>query len=793
MVSVLNRKLLRDAMHAWGLLATISAIMALGIMCFIYMRSSYFNLLLAQNQYYAQGRMADFWVDLKKAPRGEFLELLDIPGVTEIQPRIQFAATVDLENVRKPLNGLVISLPDRRREIINDIVLRRGSYFTEERHNQVVVNDAFARARDIHPGDTVHLLLNNRRQELVVVGTAISCEFVYLLPPGGLAPDPQHFGVFYLKESFAEEVFDFDGAANQAVGRLAVQWRDQPDALLADIERTLEPHGVTNVTALKNQPSNRFISDEIQGLGTFSTIMPAIFLTVGALVLNVLMMRLVDQQRVVIGTLKALGYGNVEIFAHFLKLGLIVGLIGAGLGEVLGYFMATWVTAIYRRFYEFPALENYVYPGVYLTGFAISFTCALVGCVTGCRRAVKLRPADAMRTATPAKGGAIWLERIRWLWRQLSFGWRMALRGLFRNRRRTAVGLFSSMTGAALLMSGLMMMQAARYLIDFQYDYILRSDIDLTFKNEVGREALLEARHLPGVDHAEPLLAVSCTFIHGPYQRKGNVLGLQPQARLTVPRDIDGVALRVPETGLMMSRKLAELLHAEPGDLITMRPTRGLQKAVRVPLLKVSEEFLGMSVYADITYLSRLISEEFAVSGVQLEVTPEPDIQTAFYRELKRLPVVQAVNAREDVIHNLEETVLKVQDTFIGLLILFAGVIFFGSVLNASLINLAERRREVATLRVLGYTERQIGGFFLRESAVVNLCGTLLGLPLGYFLAYLVSVSYDTEMFRFPVVSPPFVWVVTVVTGVGFGLLAHLVVERQIRRMNWLEALQVKE
>src|SRR5262245_6984126 len=283
-------------------------------MCFIYMRSAYNNLNLAKAHYYEQCRMADFWIDAKKVPLAELDVLVHLPGISEIRPRISSFATVDLERAEEPLNGMVLSLPDERRPIINDIVLLRGSYFTDRRRNEVIVNDTFARKQGLHPGQWVHLLMNNRREELFIVGTAISSEFVYLVGPGSLTPDPAHFGVFYIKHSYAEEVFDMDGAANQIVGVLAPQWRDHPDEVLGRAEYLLSDYGVFSTTPRKDQPSNRFLSDEIRGLGVFAQIMPVIFLAVAALVLNVLMTRLIDQQRNIVGTLKAVGYSNAKVF-----------------------------------------------------------------------------------------------------------------------------------------------------------------------------------------------------------------------------------------------------------------------------------------------------------------------------------------------------------------------------------------------------------------------------------------------------------------------------------------------
>ncbi len=265
-----------------------------------------------------------------------------------------------------------------------------------------------------------------------------------------------------------------------------------------------------------------------------------------------------------------------------------------------------------------------------------------------------------------------------------------------------------------------------------------------------------------------------------------------PALRLTTPQDVSGHTIRIPDTGLAMSSKLAELLDVRIGDTVTLLPVKGRRDPREVPVVEISNSYIGMGVYCNIYFLSRLMDEEMLVSGVQLTVDPRPAVRTALFRELKQLPALRAVNVRADVINNLR-FVVRTQRVFVGLLVLFAGVIFFCSLLNASLIGLAERRREVATLRVLGYNAWQVGGLFLRESLLVNFLGTLLGLPLGYLLALLISVVYNTEMFRFPLVSPPEVWLATLGLAVTFALAAHGVVQRSIHRLDWLEASKTQE
>jgi putative ABC transport system permease protein len=284
---------------------------------------------------------------------------------------------------------------------------------------------------------------------------------------------------------------------------------------------------------------------------------------------------------------------------------------------------------------------------------------------------------------------------------------------------------------------------------------------------------------------------------------------------LTVPRELTGQRLRVPSAGLLMSRKMASILHAKQGDWVTMTPTKGRRESRRVQVVAISDAYIGLSVYTQLEFLSELIGEEYALTGAQLRIDckqpteplnvrslwfPPPPLEDrlerrrrVLYRELKELPSLQIVVARSDTIANVRDTLIKNQQVFIAILVLFAGIIFFGSVLNSSLVSLAERQREVATLRVLGYTPWQVGGLFARESMLTTLLGTLCGMPLGYYLNVGITIAYDTEMFRIPVVDPRMPFLYTLILGLVFGGLAQAFVQRSIFRQDWLEALKTKE
>jgi putative ABC transport system permease protein len=792
-MKALDQKLRRDLWRMKGVIAAIAGIMAIGVACLVCMGFGYRNLNGAKLDYYTQCRMADFTINVKKVPNSELATIEQLPGVMSVEGRIRQYAVVDLPSSPQPLSGIVLSMPDERRHGINDILLRRGDYFTERRENEVIVNEAFAQAHGLAPGQWIHLLLNNRRQELFIVGTSISSEFVYLLGPGALLPDPRTYGVFYLKHSYAEETFDFNGACNEIVGRVTPETADRIGPLLFEAETRLDPYGVAATTELADQGSNKYLSQEIDGLKAFGVVVPAIFLAVAALVLNILLRRLVDGQRLVIGTLKAIGYSDGAIFLHFLKFGTLIGVFSALIGIALGSYLAIGLTNQYRNVFEFPDLAHHFYWDLAAVAILVSILFAVAGAAWSTRGVLKLHAAEAMRPPAPHEGGRIVLEKIPGLWSHLDSPWRMVLRSMVREPFRAASGVIATAMGAALLISGFMMTDSTFFLIDHQFQRVQRSDLTLSLKAERGWDALDEARHWPGVDRAEPVLDVGGTFTNGSYSYKSAINGILPDGTLLVPRDKDGGRLRIPSTGLVMNRKLAQILHVEIGDEVQFRPATGRRETRSLPIAGISDGYLGLSAYADIDYLSRQVGEQRAMTRIELALDGNPVHTEQLYRQLKQTPGLQTIASRNDMIHNLETQILELLWVFIGILVLFAGSVFFGTILNGSLVSLEQRRRELGTLFVLGYSPWELGGLLLRETIVVTVFGLLLGAPLGYALTILTSFAYDTEIMRLPIVWSNGTVVWTIFFAVLFASLSHAVVQRIVFKTDWIEALQAKE
>ncbi|MCP3662489.1 MAG: FtsX-like permease family protein [Gammaproteobacteria bacterium] len=794
MSALLLRKMLRDLWQRKGSLLALLVIMAVGVGAYVAMASVWRDLDGARQAYYREYRLADFIVDLKRVPVAEVEQIRALPNIDQLRGRVRQSVLLSLPGEIRPVQGLAISMPADPRPVLNDLLLRSGSWFSGEGEPEVILNHAFAMARGLKPGDRIQVQLLDQQHDMLIVGTAMSPEFVYLIPlEGGFAPDPSRFGVLYASREFLQQSSDLQGAWNQLIGRLHDGSVTPTDNMLKLLKDRLDSWGVTLTTPARDDPSVRYVDDELKGLEVQSRILPVLFLGVAALVLNVLLGRLVVQQRTIIGTFRALGYSPRAITAHYLAYGAVLGLLGGSMGIVLGLWIQGAMLEMYQQFFAIPNLVSHFYPATLFTGLIISLLFSLTGTYRGVRGSARLAPADAMRPAAPELGASILLERLSWFWGVLGFRSRMILRAIFRNPFRSLVSILAAAISTALIFSSLAMVDALDHLIRYEFEKIAHQDVTLHLREPGGLQQIKnEVLTLPGVQQVEPQLNLAADLANGPYEKRVGIQGLPRDNRLYTPLDGVGNPIRIPSQGLILTSKLAEMLRVQPGDYIRLRPLIGRRSEVEALIAGTVETYLGLSAYGDIHYLSGLLGETEAANSILTRQMKGGAIaRTA--EAIKQRPTVIGMNERLKGLHQLEQTFGETIGAMIGILVLFAGAIAFGSVLNSSLVSLSERQREVGTLRVLGYSPAGVSRIFSDESFLLNLFGLLLGLFLGIGLTYLLSYAYSTELYRFPAIILPRTLIYSGLLVMLFIGIAQWLVFRMIKRLNWLSVLNVKE
>ncbi|BCG65670.1 MAG: putative ABC transport system permease protein [Methyloprofundus sp.] len=635
---LLLRKMLRDLWQRKGALLTLLVIMAVGVGAYVGMATVWHDLESARQAYYRQYRLADFTIDMKRMPLAELKQLQQLPNIKQLRGRIRQPVLLDLPGEIRPVQGVAISMPSQRRPVLNDLLLRSGHWLSADKQNEVILNHAFAKARGLQAGDRIRVQLLDRQHELLIVGTAMSPEFVYLIPlEGGFAPDPARFGVIYTHKDFLQQSSALQGACNQLVGTLYDDGVTATANSLKLLKQRLDTWGVTLTTPMRDDPSVRYVEDELQGLQAQAKILPTLFLGVAALVLNVLLGRLVAQQRTIIGTLRALGYSPRTIILHYLGYGLVLGLLGGGMGILLGIWMQHAMLEMYQMFFAIPNMLPNVYPSILLTGLAISLVFALAGTYKGVKAGTRLTPADAMRPAAPELGNTIILERFSWFWQRLNFCNKLVLRAIFRNPYRSLVSILAAAISTALIFSSLAMVNALDYLIRYEFEQVAHQDISLHLREAHGlAETMHEVLRLPGTIQVEPQLRVPADLSNGAMQKRVGIIGMVAANKQYTPLDSAGKPVIIPGQGVILSKKLAEILQVQAGDRIKLRPLIAQRTEVDALVAGTVEMYLGLAAYADIGYLSRLLGESAVTNTLLLRQVPGAAMQWTAYAIKKR-------------------------------------------------------------------------------------------------------------------------------------------------------------
>lgn len=784
----LNRKLLRDLFNAKGPVVAVAAVVACGIASFVTMRTAYESLLATQQAYYAQFRFADVFAGVERAPQSLIPRIAAIEGVARVDDRVVVDVTASVEGLDEPATLRLVSIPESDAATLNDLTLRSGRYIEEGHRDEILISEPFAQANSLAPGDHVSAVINGRSRQLTIVGVGLSPEYVMEIRPGDPFPDARRFGIAWMGREALGSAFDLRGGFNDLALTIAEGANVQD--VIADLDTILDRWGGRGAYDREEQISHRFLSDEINANRVSSTIIPSIFLAVAAFLVHLVLSRLVRTQREQIAVLKAFGYRNTSIGAHYILFAAVPIALGSIAGMLGGAQLARELAEIYAEFFRFPLLEMRASGAIFAGTFAISAAAAVVGALSSARSAVSLAPAVAMRPEAPPSFHAGLLERMG-LFRLLSPSARIAARNLTRARWRTVFSITGVALAVAILVAGRYSMDAIEILMDVQFRVISREDVTVPFVRPRGYEAVQRLESYPGVLRAEPFRTVPVRLIAGHREKRLAIIGMTPGASLRRLIDDELRSVDLPPSGLTLNRKLGELLNVKEGDRVRIEILEGSRREVVVTVTRLVDEYLGTSAYMDIRALNDLMSEANTVSGAYLQVDP---LQRArLYSELKKTPAVAGVSIREAMLQGFRDTIAENMRISNVVIIGFACVIAFGVVYNGVRIALSERSRELASLRVLGFTRGEATAILLGEQAAITLAALPLGCLLGALLCVLIVEALDTELFRMPLEFRTATFAFAVMVVLLASVVSGLVVARRLKHLDLIEVLKTRE
>jgi len=788
LVSALDRKLLREAARMTGQIATIAIVLAAGITCFIALRGTYESLEWSRQSYYDRYRFADVFATLERAPESVASRIEALPGVARAQTRVVKEVTLPMEGMDRPAYAHLLSLPAAGEPATNMVHVESGRLPERGPDDEVLVLESFAEAHGLQPGHTIPAVINGKLRELRIVGLALSPEFVYAIRAGALVDDPQRYAVIWMERTALASAFQLTGAFNDVTLRL--QPGASEVATLEAVDRVLLPYGGNGAVGRRDQTSNKILTGELAQLAALAGMVPLVFLGVAAFLIHIVLGRLISLQRPEIAALKAVGYTNREIALHYLGLVAIVMVPGSLLGIAGGAALGHVVLGLYASIFRFPDLAFRVTAALVSSGILVSVAGAVTGALLAVRAAVRLPPAEAMRPPSPARFRRSVLERLG-LGALAGPSGMMVLREIRRRPLRTALSSVGIAGAVALLILGRFGLDSLDSYLDGTFLREQRQDLSVAFVRPLAPRAVGELARAPGVVSAEGQRAVPVRVRHDHRRRDSVLIGLPPGATLRRLVERGGHERDLPPDGLLLTAMLGQILDLRVGDRVDLELREGERLRVRPVVAGFIDESVGLMMYARADFIAALEADQGAVSSVLLKV--DPPSKAAVEARLRRSPRAIDISDVPGDVQRLRDMNGSMMDIWTVVSITLSACVIFGVVYNNARIALAMRSRDLASLRVLGFSRGEISSILIGGLAVEVAIGIPLGLVLGRYWAALFMRSVDQEMFRWAVVIAPSTYLLAAAVAVLASAASALWVRRGLDRLDLIGVLKTRE
>jgi len=771
-----------------GQVFAITLVVVSGVATFIMFITTMHSLDRTRNSFYNDYNFSDVFVNLKRAPESLKEKIKEVPGVNQVETRVSAYVKLDISGFAEPVTGHIVSVPDDGKPLLNRLYIRKGRLPDPSKDNEVVINETFAHAHGFNLSDQFAAVINGKWKKLTITGIALSPEFVLVMRPYAMSPDFKRYGILWMSRKAISKAYNMDGAFNDIALTL------YPGAKVSDVLRELdnivERYGGYGAYARKDQISHRLLNEEFNMLRNMSKIFPTIFICVAAFLLNVVMSRTINTQREQVAALKAFGYDNVAIGIHYAQLVVLIILAGLVFGIIAGIWLGKTLGGIYMAVYRFPALVFVLKPWVIISAIIISIISALIGTLHSLWRAAKQPPAEAMRPEPPAKYQITLLEKMG-IGRALSQPTRIIARNIERKPIRTFLSILGIAVACATMISSGFFKDSVDYMVNVQFVLSQKEDMAVGFVEPTSYKALYELQEMEGVHHAETFRTVPVKFRFGRSSYKTVINGIEQDSRLHPLLDANLKPVALPQEGIILNDYLGKILGVKAGDMLTVETLEGSKAIRQVQVVALVKLYLGVMGYMDVNALNRLMKEGDAISGIYL--TADSQYQEKLYRSFVNMPRVSGTIVRKNEIRNFYDVQAKGMLFFTFIATLMACSICIGVVYNNARIALAERSRELSSLRVLGYTRGEISYILLGELAFIALAAIPLGFLIGNALCAYIAAMLQSDLFRVPMVIELKTFSLAAAVVLVSASVSGMIVRHKLDHLDLVEVLKTRE
>ena len=778
---MLLRKLLRDLRKNKLSAVTIVCITALGIMLWTGFSGISTNGMAITADFYRVCAMPDLFVSGNRLDAGDIRDIRQNGGL-EVMGRNVVDMTAD------GLDGAVLRLYAQEMPArLNKPIVLQGSLEGMDNPRNLLLDADFMEANGLRVGQKLRLRYHERFYEFHIIAAVRTPENIYNLKDvSAMVPDHRGFGYALTADSAVRDML-YGGEAH-LYNQIVLTTKD-PEGMKAFLSRRLTGK-LLSATGRGEHVSASMVDLEFRTIGSIVGVFPTVFFLIAALISFTSLKRLIDKERTTIGTLKALGVKDWTVLSHYSSYGVLFGALAAAVGVPLGLLIPKAMFRVMDRYFALPPYTlrlNYATSVLAaVTAVAVSVAAAL----WACRGILSLPPSVCMRTKSAKPGKKILLERVRLLWDRLSDIRHVILRNLFRNKDRMLMSLFGVLCSCALLFIAFGMKSSIDHMMESVYEKVNCYDIKTFLAPGTSPAEARRVAALPQASHGELIMETGAKLTGRTVAEKTAAITVVPDnAQLLGIYEGRDLSQSLPAEGCILSDALARELGVGEGDRIAVRFT-GRQTPIFLKVNKVIVQSFGQGVFVSRTAW-RQAGEGFAATAALLRVKNGTDLG-AFLTRLRACDFVLDAQDQGQMKASLESD-MAISNVSISMLILFAGVMAFAVLFKLGVLNFYERERELATLKVVGFTDGEVRRMAFGENNLFVAVGGGAGLVLGNLGIDSMLSMVETEHFTFT----KYVDLTTVAYSLGmlclFSFLTNLLLRRFVQKIDVISALKAME
>lgn len=761
------------------------SVIALGIMIYVAMSDVMSNLMECVDNYYEKYKFTDAFAVVQSISASELKKIEDIEGIEKADGRLGKDVRFLLEESENVVMLHLMSYSDDKNSL-NQIKINDGG--GEILSDGIFIGNQMMDFYGFELGKEIEIIINGKIEKFTISGVIQSPEYIYSIPPtGGLLPDSATYDIACISKDRMEELFNSKNVYNE-LGFMLEEGYEYTDVKY-ELENELSACGLSSITSREKQFSNYMLQSEFNQLKAMIVVIPAVFLMISIFMLYIILKRMIDQDRTLIGTIKALGYTDFEILSAYMKQGVITGFIGSIFGIILSFPMGYGMFKMYAMFYNLPYGEYKLYPQSMLIGIILAVITGIVATYFGIKGILNINPAEAMRAAAPSFGGSFKFPKF--LENLLSTGKKIAIRSVFRNKIRSAIIAFaiSFPFGCIAVLSSFDTI--INQMFFSQFTNIQIYDIEVGLNGYVPyNEAIDSVINLEGVYNVEGVAEYSVNIRHENFSEYSTLVGLNANSEIYKIMDNKEVYYEPRKDGLIINSIIAKKLNVKKGDIVELESSYLGVGSISIPVAEVIEESFGSGVYLDIEAITGYFGVNKNVNKIIFNVEEE-------YKESVRETLLSAgrvalVADKNKILSNYKdsmESMMTMVSAFEAMAVLAAVVLIY-NILN---ITMRERKTEFGTMSVLGMNFKEIADIVSFEQLINFIVGLIMGYPMAMAIKKIVEIVVASDAYVVNVEIAAIGYIKAFIMCFVIVILSVIAVLRNVKNIELTDVLKERE